>query len=169
MADSGNIKVVVRCRPLNSRGECPNHGMDGCENSSLTAATEKNRGASHLIEVNGLHQLTLNPPSEGDSRENARATKKKAMPFSFDRAYDENTEQQELFEYVGLELLEHSFNGFNTVRERVAGVVLVWTLSDPCSITVRLCIWTDGVGQVSQHGGLCGSKRVDTFDVLSAL
>ncbi|CAO1614618.1 unnamed protein product [Parajaminaea phylloscopi] len=94
MADSGNIKVVVRCRPLNSR--------------------ERNRGASKLIAVNDQHQLVLNPPTEGDSKENARATKKKAMPFSFDRAYDEDTEQRTLFEYVGLELLEHAFNGFNT-------------------------------------------------------
>lgn len=37
------------------------------------------------------------------------------MPFSFDRSYDENTEQSTLFNYVGLELLEHAFNGFNTV------------------------------------------------------
>jgi hypothetical protein len=43
------------------------------------------------------------------------------MPFSFDRAYDENTEQRTLFEYVGLELLEHAFNGFNTVSERGEG------------------------------------------------
>lgn len=95
MADSGNIKVVVRCRPLNSR--------------------ERNRGASKLIDVNDEHQLVLNPPDSSDSREsNSRATKKKAMPFSFDRAYDENTEQRTLFEYVGVDLLEHSFNGFNT-------------------------------------------------------
>jgi kinesin family protein 1 len=94
MADSGNIKVVVRCRPLNSR--------------------ERNRGASNLIEVVDQHQLVLNPPGEGDSRENARATKKKAMPFSFDRSYGEDTEQHELFDYVGEELLQHSFNGFNT-------------------------------------------------------
>lgn len=40
------------------------------------------------------------------------------MPFSFDRAYDENTEQRTLFEYVGLELLEHAFNGFNTVSQQ---------------------------------------------------
>ncbi|CAO1639083.1 unnamed protein product [Sympodiomycopsis kandeliae] len=94
MADSGNIKVIVRCRPLNSR--------------------ERNRGASKLIEVKDQHQLVLNPPSESDSKENAKATKKKAMPFSFDRSYDEDTEQSTLFEYVGLDLLEHSFNGFNT-------------------------------------------------------
>lgn len=95
MSDSGNIKVVVRTRPLNTR--------------------EKNRGASNLIEVKDQHQMVLSPPNSDDQREtNARATKKKYMPFSFDRAYDENTEQRELFEYVGLELLEHSFNGFNT-------------------------------------------------------
>ena len=94
MADSGNIKVVVRCRPMNNR--------------------EKTRGASNLIEFVDDHQLVLSPPNEGDTRENAKASKKKAMPFSFDRAYDENTEQSTLFEYIGLEVLEHSFNGFNT-------------------------------------------------------
>ncbi|PWN54268.1 kinesin-domain-containing protein [Violaceomyces palustris] len=94
MADSGNIKVVVRCRPMNSR--------------------ERARGASNLIEVKDQHQLVLSPPGEGDSRENSKATKKKAMPFSFDRAYDENTEQRTLFEYIGVELLAHAFNGFNT-------------------------------------------------------
>ncbi|SPO31377.1 probable Kinesin-3 motor protein [Ustilago trichophora] len=94
MADSGNIKVVVRCRPMNSR--------------------ERNRGASNLIEFVDDHQLVLQPPSEGDSRENTKATKKKSMPFSFDRAYDENTEQNTLFQYIGVELLEHAFNGFNT-------------------------------------------------------
>lgn len=84
-----------------------------------------------MIEVTGQHQLVLNPAGEGDSRENTKATKKKAMPFSFDRAYGENTEQKELFEYVGLELLEHSFNGFNTVghcflsrSDRIADLLL---------------------------------------------
>ncbi len=94
MADTGNIKVVVRCRPMNSR--------------------ERNRGASNLIEFVDQHQLVLQPPSDGDARESSKATKKKSMPFSFDRAYDENTEQSELFEYIGVELLQHAFNGFNT-------------------------------------------------------
>ena len=93
MADT-NIKVVVRCRPLNSR--------------------EKNRGASHLIDVVDQKQLVLNPPNETDTRENIKATKKKPMPFSFDRSFDENTEQHEVFDYIGVDLLEHAFNGFNT-------------------------------------------------------
>ncbi|SNX88021.1 probable Kinesin-3 motor protein [Melanopsichium pennsylvanicum] len=94
MADSGNIKVVVRCRPMNSR--------------------ERNRGASNLIEFVDDRQLVLQPPSDTDTRESSKATKKKSMPFSFDRAYDENTEQHTLFQYIGLELLQHAFNGFNT-------------------------------------------------------
>ncbi|CAD6899738.1 unnamed protein product [Tilletia controversa] len=93
MADSGNIKVVVRCRPMNSR--------------------EKARGASHLIDVIDDHQLVLNPPQETGAN-GAKAAKKATMPFSFDRSYDENTEQRTLFEYVGVELLAHAFNGFNT-------------------------------------------------------
>ncbi len=92
--ESGNIKVVVRCRPLNSR--------------------ERNRGATHLIDVIDQHQLVLQPPGETDTRENAKATKKKPMPFSFDRSFGENTEQHEVFDYIGVELLEHAFNGFNT-------------------------------------------------------
>jgi hypothetical protein len=51
----------------------------------LLPSTERARGASNLIEVSDQHQLVLSPPGEGDSRENARASKKKAMPFSFDR------------------------------------------------------------------------------------
>ncbi|SJX66555.1 Kinesin-3 motor protein [Sporisorium reilianum f. sp. reilianum] len=95
MADSGNIKVVVRCRPMNTR--------------------EKNRGATNLIEFVDQHQLVLQPPqSEADKADNSKATKKKTMPFSFDRAYDENTEQDTLFQYIGVELLDHAFNGFNT-------------------------------------------------------
>ncbi|KAE8271575.1 hypothetical protein A4X09_0g756 [Tilletia walkeri] len=95
MADSGNIKVVVRCRPMNSR--------------------EKARGASHLIDVIDEHQLVLNPPQESDPKGGGgKGTKKATMPFSFDRSYDENTEQRTLFEYVGVELLSHAFNGFNT-------------------------------------------------------
>jgi len=91
MADSGNIKVVVRCRPMNSRGKCDGDRVlllwdkEGHTDKRVWVRAERARGASNLIEVTGQHQLVLSPPGEGDSRENARATKKKAMPFSFDR------------------------------------------------------------------------------------
>jgi len=85
---------------------------------------EKARGASYLIEVNGDHQLVLLPPpsdTKDTTQQNAKATVKKAMPFSFDRSYDENTEQKTLFEYVGRDLLQHAFNGFNTVSFKGQG------------------------------------------------
>ncbi|GAC95130.1 hypothetical protein PHSY_002705 [Pseudozyma hubeiensis SY62] len=75
---------------------------------------ERNRGASNLIEFVDKQQLVLSPPNEADTRENSKATKKKSMPFSFDRAYDEHTQQDDLFQYIGVELLQHAFNGFNT-------------------------------------------------------
>lgn len=164
MADSGNIKVVVRCRPMNSRGT----GESGERLVQLLTVgnAEKNRGASNLIEVTGQHQLVLSPPGEGDSRENARATKKKAMPFSFDRSYGPDTEQKELFEYVGLEVLEHSFNGFNTVSTQVVSDECT-AESDHCAVC--LCLWANGVGQVAQHGRICRGKGVDPFDVLAAI
>lgn len=96
MSDGGNLKVVVRCRPLNSR--------------------EKSRGAAHLIDIVDERQLVLNPfPSESEQNEkNARATKKKPVPFSFDRMFGEKTKQHEVFDFMGVELIDHAFAGFNT-------------------------------------------------------
>ncbi|TFY53427.1 hypothetical protein EVG20_g10118 [Dentipellis fragilis] len=102
MADhgDGNIKVVVRCRPLNSR--------------------ELARGAKPLIRMQGK-QTFLDPPEAGSSQEKARATERKTMAFSFDKSYwsagprDEPgyCSQQTLFDDLGKELLDHGFAGFN--------------------------------------------------------
>ncbi|KAA1465952.1 kinesin-like protein [Dentipellis sp. KUC8613] len=102
MADhgDGNIKVVVRCRPLNSR--------------------ELARGAKPLIRMQG-NQTFLDPPEAGSSQEKARATERKTMAFSFDKSYwsagprDEPgyCSQQTLFDDLGKELLDHGFAGFN--------------------------------------------------------
>ncbi|KAI0069239.1 kinesin-domain-containing protein [Artomyces pyxidatus] len=101
MADhgDGNIKVVVRCRPLNSR--------------------ELARGAKPLIRMSG-NQTFLDPPEAG-SQQDKRATERKTMPFSFDKSYwsagprDEPgyCSQQTLFDDLGKELLDHGFAGFN--------------------------------------------------------
>ncbi|TRM68597.1 hypothetical protein BD626DRAFT_118862 [Schizophyllum amplum] len=97
----GNIKVVVRCRPLNSR--------------------ELARGAKPLIRMQG-NQTFLDPPEAGSSQDAKRATERKTMAFSFDKSYwsagprDEPgyASQQTLFEDLGKELLDHGFAGFNT-------------------------------------------------------
>ncbi|KAF8264294.1 kinesin-like protein [Lactarius quietus] len=105
MADhgDGNIKVVVRCRPLNAR--------------------ELARGAKPLIRMSG-NQTFLDPPEPGSAQEKAssgRATERKTMAFSFDKSYwsagsrDEPgyCSQQTLFDDLGKELLDHGFAGFN--------------------------------------------------------
>ncbi|KAF9498237.1 kinesin-domain-containing protein [Pleurotus eryngii] len=96
----GNIKVVVRCRPLNSR--------------------ELARGAKPLIRMQG-NQTFLDPPEAGSSQDAKRATERKTLAFAFDKSYwsagprDEPgyCSQQTLFDDLGKELLDHSFGGFN--------------------------------------------------------
>lgn len=99
-AGEGNIKVVVRCRPLNAR--------------------EIARGAKPLIRMQG-NQTFLNPPESGSAQDTKRATERKVMSFSFDKSYwsagprdePEYCSQQTLFNDLGQELLEHGFAGFN--------------------------------------------------------
>ncbi|WVW80817.1 hypothetical protein I302_102806 [Kwoniella bestiolae CBS 10118] len=100
MSGGGNIKVVVRCRPLNSR--------------------ELARGAKGLIRMEG-NQTILDPPEQSGPT-SGRATEKKPMNFSFDKSYwsagsrddPKYASQQTLYEDLGVELLDHSFEGFNT-------------------------------------------------------
>ncbi|KAK4688603.1 hypothetical protein P7C73_g1497, partial [Tremellales sp. Uapishka_1] len=96
----GNIKVVVRCRPLNAR--------------------ELARGAKGLIQMEG-DQTILNPP-ELSGAVSGRATEKRPQNFSFDKSYwsagprdePQYASQQTLYEDLGEDLLDHSFEGFNT-------------------------------------------------------
>ncbi|KAF9076708.1 kinesin-like protein [Rhodocollybia butyracea] len=99
-AGDGNIKVVVRCRPLNSR--------------------ELARGAKPLIRMSG-NQTFLDPPETGSTQDTKRATERKTMAFSFDKSYwsagprDEPgyCSQETLYDDLGKELLDHGFAGFN--------------------------------------------------------
>ncbi|KAG0367961.1 kinesin-like protein Klp8 [Gamsiella multidivaricata] len=94
MSKGGNIKVVVRCRPLNSR--------------------EISKKAECIIHMDGNMTTITKPegPEGGGS-----ITKS----FSFDHSYwsfdkkDPNYAGQErLYDDLGVELLNHSFNGYNT-------------------------------------------------------
>ncbi|KII95978.1 hypothetical protein PLICRDRAFT_87278 [Plicaturopsis crispa FD-325 SS-3] len=99
-AGDGNIKVVVRCRPLNSR--------------------ELARGAKPLIRMQG-NQTFLDPPEAGSAQDSKRATERRPMAFSFDKSYwsagprdePQYCSQQTLYDDLGKELLDHGFNGFN--------------------------------------------------------
>ncbi|KAF9584772.1 kinesin-like protein Klp8 [Lunasporangiospora selenospora] len=97
MSVGGNIKVVVRCRPLNSR--------------------EISRRAECIIQMNGNMTTITRPESNGGNSGGEPQQKS----FSFDHSYwsfDKNDPnyagQQRLYEDLGVELLNHAFSGYNT-------------------------------------------------------
>ena len=125
-AGDGNIKVVVRCRPLNSRGKFqkPTYfQIDpgfACLFLTILPFVELARGAKPLIRMQGT-QTFLDPPEAGSAQDAKRATERKTMSFSFDKSYwsagprDEPgyCSQQTLYDDLGKELLDHGFAGFN--------------------------------------------------------
>ncbi|KAH6652903.1 kinesin heavy chain [Truncatella angustata] len=98
-AGGGNIKVVVRCRPFNSR--------------------EKERGAKCIVEMKGNQTVLTSPPEA--SLGGAKGTKDSGQKaFAFDRSYwsfsrdDPNyAEQHHLHQDLGLPLLDNAFQGYN--------------------------------------------------------
>ncbi|RCH93343.1 kinesin-like protein Klp8 [Rhizopus azygosporus] len=87
---SGNIKVVVRCRPLNER--------------------EKARGAENLVRMEGNQTII--------TKKNGKENIVKA--FTFDRSYwsvdkddPDYADQALVYNDLGKELLDHAFDGYN--------------------------------------------------------
>ncbi|KAI7938110.1 hypothetical protein MJO28_015030 [Puccinia striiformis f. sp. tritici] len=108
---SGNIKVVVRCRPLNSR--------------------EIARGAKVLIRMEAGTHTFIDPPStenettsdsKSKSTKSSSATDKETKSFAFDHSYwsacskdhPDYASQQTLYEDLGVDLLNNSFEGYNS-------------------------------------------------------
>jgi len=90
----GNIKVVVRCRPLNAR--------------------EQARGATTLVRMSGNQTIITKPPE----LRNAKDDDVKA--FTFDKSYwsaDKNdpsyADQGMVYNDLGEDLLDHAFDGYN--------------------------------------------------------
>ncbi|KAI8336206.1 hypothetical protein BC941DRAFT_58400 [Chlamydoabsidia padenii] len=91
----GNIKVVVRCRPLNSR--------------------ELKRGATPLIQMKGDQTIISKPL---DARTGKDSEDHKA--FTFDKSYwsadkedPSYADQQTVYNDLGEDLLNHAFDGYN--------------------------------------------------------
>ncbi|KAI7901224.1 uncharacterized protein BX663DRAFT_553457 [Cokeromyces recurvatus] len=89
-----NIKVVVRCRPLNSR--------------------EKARGAQCLIRMEGNKTILSKPATSGSK------VLEEPKAFTFDQSYwsaDKDdidyADQEKVFNDLGKDLLDHAFNGYN--------------------------------------------------------
>ncbi|KAI8341618.1 hypothetical protein EDC96DRAFT_522632 [Choanephora cucurbitarum] len=101
---SGNIKVVVRCRPLNAR--------------------EKARGAACLVRMEGNQTIITHPKKAGGNHSTPLHGKHKdeedIKAFTFDRSYwsaDKNdpdyADQELVYNDLGRELLDHAFDGYN--------------------------------------------------------
>ncbi|KAI9243976.1 hypothetical protein EDC94DRAFT_531198 [Helicostylum pulchrum] len=102
---SGNIKVVVRCRPLNAR--------------------EKARGATSIIRMDGDQTIITNnkkPTSSHHqiSKRGGPADEDNVKAFTFDRSYwsadkadDHYADQELVYNDLGRELLDHAFDGYN--------------------------------------------------------
>ncbi|ORX50933.1 kinesin-domain-containing protein [Hesseltinella vesiculosa] len=91
----GNIKVVVRCRPLNSR--------------------ELQRGATCLIRMEGDQTIISRPPDQRTGKDN-----EDIKAFTFDKSYwsadksdSSYADQQTVYSDLGVDLLNHAFDGYN--------------------------------------------------------
>ncbi|CAG7928992.1 unnamed protein product [Penicillium olsonii] len=98
---AGNIKVVVRVRPFNSR--------------------EKERNAKCIVAMKG-NQTVLTPPpgAEDKSRKGGKGGGEGSKTFAFDRSYwsfDKDASnfagQDDLFDDLGSPLLDNAFGGYN--------------------------------------------------------
>jgi centromeric protein E len=86
-SNAENIRVAVRCRPLNGR--------------------ERAANARVIFRREGASGLVLADPSSTESA--AKAERR----FAFDFVYDQTCEQHELFRDVGQPILDRAFAGFN--------------------------------------------------------
>ncbi|KAI1821391.1 kinesin heavy chain [Xylaria intraflava] len=97
-AGGGNIKVVVRCRPFNSR--------------------EIDRGAQCIVEMKN-NQTVLTPPSDAaHSGKGPKDLAPKAFAFdrsywSFDKSDPDYAGQENLHNDLGKPLLDNAFQGYN--------------------------------------------------------
>lgn len=126
-----SLQVVVRCRPMNSReqarGAKPLIRESCIRNWHVCAQAPARQPATRLTLSSDLvlhagmsgNQTFLDPP-EGNANANDKE-RKDPKAFTFDRSFwsagdkaDESyASQQTLFDYLGLDILDHSFGGFN--------------------------------------------------------
>ncbi|KAJ1911285.1 hypothetical protein IWQ60_010212 [Tieghemiomyces parasiticus] len=99
---SNSITVAVRCRPLNTR--------------------EKTRGAVGLIRMEGNQTIITKPldskvKPDPNAKPDPHATKTFAFDYSYwsaDKDAPNYTSQQDVFNDLGQQLLDHAFAGYNT-------------------------------------------------------
>lgn len=124
---SGNIKVVVRCRPLNARGNIKNNIKAQFFFLTFFIYTEKARGATSIIRMEGNQTIITNNKKSTSSQFSgskraaaAAADDDNVKAFTFDRSYwsadkadDHYADQELVYNDLGRELLDHAFDGYN--------------------------------------------------------
>ncbi|ORX58670.1 kinesin-domain-containing protein [Hesseltinella vesiculosa] len=104
MSNSGNIKVVVRCRPLNDK--------------------ELARGATSLVRMEGNQTIVsrISPYATTIRRRQSvsEQNEEQIKAFTFDRSFwsgdpanDHYASQAAVYDDLGQELLDHAFGGYN--------------------------------------------------------
>ncbi|KAJ2858906.1 hypothetical protein GGH94_006381, partial [Coemansia aciculifera] len=97
-ADTGNVVVAVRCRPLNSR--------------------ERTRGASCLVSMAG-QQTILEQPTTEETVAKAKGRRKRAYTFDYsfwtagDISSPKYASQEVVFEDIGQAVLNHALSGYH--------------------------------------------------------
>lgn len=132
MSKGGNIKVVVRCRPLNSRGNARpfKHGQPkkrakllGIRGAGLLTiffgllcsfSVEIAKKAECIIHMDGDMTTISKPEGPDGAGGGSKSFSFDHSYWSFDKADPNYAGQQRLYEDLGVELLNHSFNGYNT-------------------------------------------------------
>ncbi|TPX17276.1 uncharacterized protein E0L32_012243 [Thyridium curvatum] len=113
MDPGGNVRVVVRVRAFLPR-----------ETDAIHDATEISRGAECLIEMDPLTQCTTLLVPDGADPANSRAKSRKVIEeksFTFDNSFwshdrkDKHyAEQEDVYNCLGEEFLDHNFEGYHT-------------------------------------------------------
>ncbi|KXS18482.1 kinesin-domain-containing protein [Gonapodya prolifera JEL478] len=126
-----SLRVTVRCRPLSAKEIArlpleplpttfPTPFLPGISTSSTNGASQHLGNGQppirHIVSVLNEKVLVFDPPEKNatQSTYHVPGTKRfKNIPYTFDRVFDENATQQEVYENTTKPLIEGVLNGFN--------------------------------------------------------
>ena len=105
-SQSSNVKVVVRVRPSNSQ--------------------ERENGCKNVVKVIDDYMLVFDPKTDSEAarygrrapvaqrrQRNAMEKRQKDLRFAFDRVFNENATNQEVFEYTTFSVVDSLLQGYN--------------------------------------------------------
>lgn len=92
LVNSENIKVIVRCRPMNAK--------------------EKIENRKHIVEVDtGSNVITLH-----NHNNTKQYTTKNQISFNFDHVFNEDSRQQEIYATCAKPIIQSVLNGYYLIN-----------------------------------------------------